>query len=120
MFKHLTNLSYKRSGKEALGFYLAYLLLIGLISALINAVIGGATHYGPLMHGVRVGTVVAIILCTGLAYLVADAKKLTNQFGYILLIVITGLLSLFGGGILGMIIPASFTTQGASSKKKKK
>ena len=40
MFKNLTDFSYKRTGKEALGFYIGYLVLIVVVGAILGGILG--------------------------------------------------------------------------------
>ena len=110
MFKNLTNFGYHRSGKEAFGFYLAYLLLVVVIGALIGAFVGVATQGSiGLSRGVSLGAIAAALVCIALSFLILSTKKVW-RFGWILLSLLAGGLALFGGGILGVIIPAYFTT----------
>ena len=44
MFSQLFDLEYKRDGKEAFGFYLAYFLLLLLSSGLIGAVFATVSY----------------------------------------------------------------------------
>lgn len=118
MFKHLTDLSYTRNGKEAFGFYLAYFLFIVIASMIVVMLFGGLneTYYDGFIRGMRLGTAVAITSCLSLSFFIITQKNLLDNFGYILLALLSGLIASFGGGLLGLIIPAFLTTQG---KKKK-
>lgn len=111
MFKHLTNLKYKRKGWEPLGFYLAYLLLVLLVTAIAGGIVGSFNRPDTFWAGVRVGTIVAVVFCLTLSYLVASAKKLTKGYGNLVLILLSGILAMWGGGLLGLIIPAYFTSK---------
>lgn len=126
MFNHLTDLNYTRSGKEAIGFYLAYLLLIVIVSAIAGAIFGstGMMHsQNGFYTGMKIGTLVAIISCITLSYLIIGGKKSSSKFSSILLALIAGILAMIGGGLLGLIIPSYLSTLGttkATPKKKKK
>lgn len=117
MFKRLTDFSYRRNGKEAFGFYLAYLLFIIIVSVIAVSFFSGISPlYDRLNTGMRLGTTVAITSCSILSFFIITQKKLINDFGYILLALLSGLVASFGGGLLGLIIPAFLTTK---EKKKK-
>ncbi len=119
MFNRLTDLGYTRSGKESLGFYLAYLLVIIIIGTLASAVFGNFVHpHHAFYTGAKIGTLTAIIICITLSYLIIGQKKLTGKFSYILLTLLSGILAMIGGGILGLIVPAYLSTKGTKSVKK--
>jgi hypothetical protein len=121
MFKKLTDFPYARSGSEAFGFYLAYLLFIIILSAVVSGVFLGIGFISPehgFHTGMRLGTAVAITCSIALSLLVVIQKKLTGNFGYILLSLLAGLLASFGGGLIGLIIPAVLTRKKSKGKKK--
>ncbi len=115
MFKHLTDFGYERNKKEALGFYLAYLVLFVLIGAGGAAIIGAATNTIPksfsdtFTKGEEVGAVIVGLGSAVLSIIILSAKK-ESRYGFVLLALISGMLCLFGGGLFGFIIPAYFTT----------
>jgi hypothetical protein len=115
MFRHLINFGYKRNKKEALGFYLAYLLLFVLIGAMVAAIIGVATNTipksfsGAFTKGEEVGAVIVGLGSAALSLTVLSAKK-ESRYWFVLLALIGGMLCFFGGGIFGFIVPAYFTT----------
>lgn len=111
MFKNLTDFSYKRSGKEALGFYLAYLVLIVLVGGIVGAVTGLASGSQSYELGVRVGNIVAILLVLGVSFAILSKKKLMNNFGLVLLALLSGLLAFAGGSVLGLIPTAYLSTK---------
>lgn len=110
MFKNLTNFSYKRNWKEAIGFYLAFFLVCIILGAIAGASVGisGAMD---VYKSRRAGTVVSVIFCLIVSGLLLKEKKLFKNFGYILLALLSGLLAVFGGSLLGLIIPAFMTTK---------
>jgi len=121
MFKKLTDFTYARSGRQAFGFYLAYLLFIIILSAILSSLFAGvnyAYHEQGVLTGMRLGTAVAITCSTALSLLIVSQKKLATDFGYILLSLLAGLLASFGGGLFGLIIPAILTTKKIKGKKK--
>lgn len=106
MFSKLTDYSYKRNTKEAVGFYIAYLLLVTLLSALAGALFGG-----DFQSGWQLGTKVAVIVSTLLSFILLFKRKLIGNFGYILLAILAGILAYFGGGLLGLIPAAYISTK---------
>jgi hypothetical protein len=114
MFERLTDLEFKRSGKQAFGFYLAYFLLFIVIAFLVGAVFyngqdqEGAVKIGTIW-GMRVSSLGSLILG-----LLVFQKKGMLSFGKILLVVIAGILGYIGGALLGLIPVAWLTTQGQS------
>ena len=111
MFKNLTDFSYKRTRKEALGFYLSYLLLIIIVGGLIGALAGLVIGEGSFEIGLRFGNIVAILTVLGLSFAILKKKNLLNNFGYILLALVSGILAFLGGGLLGLIPAAYLTTK---------
>jgi hypothetical protein len=115
MFNHLTDFGYPRNKKEALGFYLVYLVLFVLIGAVIAAIIGVATHTVPknfsdtFTKGEEVGAVIVGLGSAALSIAILSAKK-ESRYGFVLLALIGGMLCFFGGGLFGFIVPAYFTT----------
>jgi len=121
MFKNLTNFSYKRNWKDAIGFYLAYLLLaviLGMIAGGLTGILmpSNATTFSQgfnqgLHQGVQIGTIVAVIYCLIISGLLLWQKKLYKNFGFILLALLSAFLAVFGASLLGLIIPAIITTK---------
>lgn len=114
MFKHLTDLGYKRNKKEAFGFYVAYFILTILTAGLLGGVFSiiiAKDIVDSLDIGMRVGTIVAIIISTGASFFVLKEKKLLGNFGFILLVILSGVLAIFTGAIGGLIPTAFLTTR---------
>jgi hypothetical protein len=110
MFKKLTDFKYRRKAKEAFGFYIAYLILVVLLGSLVAGLLGSLiTAIQGFEGGVKVISLVSIVSCVTLSYLIIKSKNLTNKFGPILLVVLSGVLAIGGGGLLGLI-PTAFLT----------
>lgn len=119
MFKKLTEFSYKRNWKEAIGFYLAY-FLVGLIlagiSGELSSIQSGATTFSEGFDaGFRIGAIVVIIYSLIISFVVLIQRKLYKNFGWVILALLSGLLAAFGGLLLGLAIPAFITTRGATT-----
>jgi len=111
MFKNLTDFAYKRNRKEALGFYLGYLILIVVVGALAGALFGLASGQENFELGLRIGNIIGILASLGLSFAVLSKKGLMNNFGLLLLALLSGLLAFIGGGLLGLIPAAYLTTK---------
>jgi hypothetical protein len=117
MFKNLTNFSYKRNWKEALGFYLAFGLLAMFLGGLVG-ILQAAMSTGQDItvskylneHGSLI-MIMSSLYCFIVAIIILGKKKLFKNFGYILLSVLTAILAVVGGALLGLIVPAFMTTR---------
>lgn len=116
MFQHLLDFDFKRSGVQALGFYIAWLVLITLVGALLGAIGGMINPETAYQTGVRIGTVMAIVASVALCGLIIQAKKRIT-FPMILLAVFSGFLAFLGGGVLGLIPAAYLTTLPVGTQK---
>lgn len=114
MFKNLMSFAMVRTNTQALGFYLAYSLIAILIGGIFGGI--GAVVAVPAVHqgfaeGVRVGakwgaiSVLPYILFINLAIVVK--KKL--GIGYYILSLVSLILAIIAGALLGLI-PAAFMT----------
>lgn len=116
MFNKLTQFGYVRTNKEAFGFYLAWLLVLLLLSIVLGSIVSiflinpESALYQHSYVGVHIGMLISMIACTALTILIAQRKKVLTQFRSILLILCTAILSFFFGGVFGLIIPAYLTT----------
>jgi len=116
MFKNLTNFGYQRSAKEAFGFYLAYLVLVMIVSGVLGGTLEVVMQNNTLDFGFRMGIVIAVIFSSGISFLILKEKRLLGNFGFILLALLSGLLTLFSGCLGGLIPAAYLTTRPASGK----
>lgn len=113
MFQKLTDFGFQRTPKQALGFYIAWFVILVLFGAIVGGVVGmlSGDSQEVFQQGLKVGTSLSVICCLVLATLVVRAKKLLNSFTYIILILVAGALALFGGALLGLIPVAYITTK---------
>lgn len=118
MFKNLFDFSYKRSALEAFGFYLAYFFLIILGAMLAGGLIGAIFPSSASVYGYRLGLTVAVGACVYLSSIVLVKKNLLKNYGYLLLVILSGILALFGGGLLGLIPAAFLSTRKKAVAKK--
>ncbi len=119
MFSQLTNFAFQRKGWQVFGFYLAWLFLIIISSALIGgllALLMGEGFSNNFSLGLRLGAGIAILASLTLSFLISKKKGLLGTFKNIVLIIVSGLLAALGGGLLGLIIPAFLSSKPAVSK----
>ena len=116
IFKNLTDFGYQRSTKEAIGFYIAYLFLIIIFGALIGFGLGSIMQNDTYGFGLRVGNIIAVVVSLGISFLILKEKKLLGNFGFILLALLSGVLSIILGGLGGLIPAAYLTTKPANTK----
>lgn len=111
MFMDLMNFGLKRTVTQAVGFYLAYLILTvvtaGLGGGVVSLFAGKADN---IEFGVTIGIGIAILMSVGLGYQVLNKKHLTGNIQLLLLAGLSGILAYVGGGLLGLIPVAYFTT----------
>lgn len=115
MFKHLTNFGYTRTANQAIGFYVAYLLLTIVAAGLLAGTLGVLTGNDSFQFGARIGAFTAIVVSVLLCFVILKQKHLLNNFGYILLALIAGVVAFFAGG-LGGLIPAAYLTTRKATK----
>jgi len=106
MFKKLTDFSYKRTTQQAIGFYIAYFVATILVAMILSGIFAS-----DFSGGAKIGSQLAIVVSLVLGFYVIQQKKLTKNFNYILLVILAGVLSLFGGALLGLIPVAYLTTK---------
>ncbi len=109
MLKNLNNLSMKRNWKEAIVFYIAYSLLALLIGFLTGSIVG-LINPTSLTVSITAGSIVGTIYCLILYYLICIKKKQTS-FLFIILGIITGIISFYLGNLISLIIVAFITTR---------
>ncbi|EKD62788.1 MAG: hypothetical protein ACD_52C00057G0008 [uncultured bacterium] len=110
MFKNLTNFAYQRNKKEAVAFYLAYLVFIILLGATIQGILIRLSLF-TLDFWIKIGSLMATSVCLFLCYKIIKSKNLFKSLNYLSLGLLSGLLSLSSWTILGLIIPAFLTTR---------
>ena len=107
------NFKYKRTGVQAIGFYIVYfiigVLLAGVISWLLQA--GSDRDFQTAYNiGVRIGVYVAIVYCTLLSLVILIAKKLYTKAMAVILFILSIIGALLMSNLLGCIFPAILST----------
>lgn len=109
MFKDLTNFGYKRTVRQAIGFYVAYFIFGVIGGFLIGALIGVIDPANVSTNVAQIVTPCVVVYALVLSFLIIKNKSKKIAFKHVLLIILSGVLALFGGGLLG-IIPAAYLT----------
>ena len=105
MFKDLFVFEKERNAREALGFYLAYLVLF-MVSA-FPFLIGLALMVD--FDEILVGTLLGIVVCTALSFIVLYKKNQLKNYGLVLIALSSGICASLLGLLLGLI-PVSYLT----------
>lgn len=108
MLRELINFASVRSGKDAFVFYCVYFLFIILIVTTLSR----AFHlFLPEVGAVQyISILTTLILCEFLAYQILARKKIADNFNLYFFLVLTAILVILGGPLLGMIPVAYLTT----------
>ena len=106
MFNDLFNFEKQRTGKEALGFYIAYFLLIAISGGVIGLVLGVVLGLSTDL----VEWLAAVIICPLLSFQILSKKNLKRNILYIWLCIFSGIGALWLGELLGLIPVAYLTT----------
>ena len=106
MFKNLLNFKQKRTGKQALGFYLAFVAFNSLFGAAL-----ALTFTADYNSGVTIGAYGALLVVLVLGVLILREKKRYKSYLFLVLFVLSILLTRVGGSIFGLIPLAYLTTK---------
>jgi hypothetical protein len=114
MFTNLFDFSINRTAKQAVGFYIAWLVILavscGLVSAAASPLLGASNFRTGFSAGVKVGQSFSILANTVVAFWILKSKR-SFSFGNVVLAFLAGALSILGGGLLGLIPAAYLTTR---------
>lgn len=116
MFHNLSDLSYKRSFVQAIGFYIFFLIFFLICGIYLVGIIGFAfkvMRANPInkIHARTLGHLVAMFACPILSFTLLHKKnQLTNPI-MVFIAILSGLLTFFGGAALGLLPTAFLTTR---------
>jgi len=113
MFRHLFDFGYQRSALQAVGFYLAYVVMGILSGGVIGAVYAlafGTSDLGPL---VWIAGTFAVAFVGLISFLVLQAKGRLGHPGPLVVGVLSVPAAILGGVILGFLFTAFLTTRPA-------
>jgi hypothetical protein len=112
MFDNLLVFSFERSGKQALAWYICFLLLGGLLGGVVSGVTTAffsqpGDYATGFKQGIGIGAKVSLLfdLVIGIALIASREKNLLNIF----LLLLSVCLALVAGA-LGGLIPLAFLT----------
>ena len=111
MFRSLTDFGHQRTLFEAIGFYLAFLVLGIILGAVLGFLAGVVTGNVGFEGGLAIGTAVAIGVGPVLAFSIMSAKGLLNHLGYVAVAVLSVVGAAVGGLLLGLVFVAFLTTR---------
>lgn len=80
MFTKLTDFRHTRTPKEAIGFYIAYFIIIIVTAMIAGAIVGVGNN---IELAAKVGMAIAIIACMFLSYMIVQKKNLMNNMMYV-------------------------------------
>ena len=114
MFKDLLVFEKQRTGKEAFGFFLAYLLfsglLVGIITSFFSTSVAPSGFAEGFEQGQAVGAYFYSVLSLALSALILFRKGHLKSFGFVLIGLSSGVLALFLVAFLGLVPTAYLTT----------
>jgi hypothetical protein len=113
MFRRLTDFGHERSLIQAVGFYLAYLVLGIVLGALLGAVAGMMFKDFGFDAGLMAGAALAVVSCPALSFAILRAKGLLSNVMLLLVAVLSVAGAAVGGLILGLIFVAFLSTRPA-------
>ncbi|TGL31350.1 hypothetical protein EHQ52_15545 [Leptospira koniambonensis] len=124
MFKKISDFAYQRSWKEAIVFYIVWLLIVIISSGLISGIVTGLAKLvgfeflpeDSFQAGVKIGNFIAVVSCLFLSFIILKKKNLHFHIGFILIGLLAGFVAVFIGGI-GGLIPCSYLTTLPSANK---
>ena len=126
MFYGLTDLGMKRTGKQALGFYIVYFVAIVIIDTLVGATIGLTLASSSLSYQnvlslttnitILVGYTISIVYIIVLGLLILVHRKLYNDIVSVILFIIAIILTLTIGNVLSVAFIALLTMRKSSKK----
>ena len=116
IFKKLTDLKYKRTFKEAIGFYLTYLVLIVFSCGTATLIIRTIINSDSATDAAKIGAALTVASTITLSFLILKKKKLIGLFFFVILALSSGLLVLVGGSLLGVLIPSYLSTLKSENK----
>ncbi|MBT7422871.1 MAG: hypothetical protein HN782_01560 [Candidatus Marinimicrobia bacterium] len=112
MFENIFDFGFNRTNKQAFGFWLAWSLVAVLGGMFITFLLpsSGGTFDEGFEEGYVMGAIVAVFYCPLIAFLVLGAKNRLNELRYIVICLLSIIISLFLGGFFGLIPAAYLTT----------
>jgi len=117
VFASLTNMGFKRSFKQAVGFYITYSIFGVVIVTLLGSVFIFASGDTPFERGQNGGFIVTILYSLFMAILVARSKGILFKADSVFLIFAGGFMGWLFGLFIGLVPVAILTTKANSHNK---
>ncbi len=121
IFFGLSNFSLKRTAKQAVGFYIVYLVLLIVLAVVVGLVAGAVLNASnssitnsfasSFSFGIGLGAVISVVCIIILGILILKGKKSYKNPVSIICVLIAIVLGVFGGALLGLIPLAYLTTR---------
>ena len=109
MFSDLMLFNKERTAKQAVGLYFAFLLILMLAGGLASFLMGGPSV--GFEEGYHIGWYFSVVCCLTLSFIVLYQKGRLNEFGLVLLALLSGVGAVFLGASLGLVFTAYLTTK---------
>ncbi|MBR1461062.1 hypothetical protein IJ596_05465 [bacterium] len=113
MFKELMNFKFKRTKKQAIGFYIVFFIIGALLGGIVSGLLqtgSNADFQTQYNLGVKIGWYVALTYCTLLSLIMLIVKKLYTSAGAIILFLLTIIGAMLMACLLGCVFPAILST----------
>ena len=112
MFENIFDFGFNRTNKQAFGFWLVWLLIAVLGMMFISFLMpsSAGTLDQAFEEGFQLGATVVVFYCPLIAFIVLGAKNRLNEFRYIVICLLSIIISFFLGGLFGLIPAAYLTT----------
>lgn len=120
MFTNLSDLSYQRTTKQAIWFYIVSILVLLLWIAILSGVLAlvlSVSEADSYAFGQKVWMLSSIIFSFVFSLFMLKKKWLIGNIKYILLALLGWALAVFGWWLLWLIIPSYITTKPKYSNK---
>ncbi|MCH9844729.1 MAG: hypothetical protein K0U39_04400 [Alphaproteobacteria bacterium] len=116
MFNDLLTLEKQRSVREAIGFYIIYLLfaivsgvIVALIINILNPVLAEQEMGQRISFSIMIVHALEIFICSVLCVLILRQKKRLKDLHLLLVVFLSVVGSMFLGGLTGLIFVAGLT-----------
>ncbi len=112
MFAKLTTLGYKRTHLQALGFYIAYLLLLLVTTALVVGILGVIVgNESALGAGIQLGTLYPALFILALGVLILKKKGYTRRPLEVGLVLLAAAMTFYTNSLVSLIVISYLTTR---------
>ena len=112
MFSKLTEFDYQRNWKEAIGFYIVYLVITLILTVPATLLTNrGIDASNQDIQFINIGTLVAMACCLALAFIILKSKNQLGNIRLLLVGILGGIIAFFAGSLIGLVPVAFLSTQ---------